>query len=47
MTNGGGIRAPIFDVFDGHSDLVDRETDPCGVVDLYVVVDNGNVGSAV
>jgi hypothetical protein len=47
LTTGGGFGSPLFDVFEGRADLVYFAPDQSGVVDLYVIVEDGNGGSAV
>jgi hypothetical protein len=47
LTTGGGFGAPLFDVFEGRADLVYYAPNQSGVVDLYVIVEDGDGGSAV
>lgn len=47
LTTGGGFGSPLFDVFEGRADLNYFAPESTGVVDLYVVVEDGDGGSAV
>lgn len=47
LTTGGGFGAPLFDVLEGRADLTYFAPDSMGLVDLYVVVEDGEGGSAV
>jgi hypothetical protein len=47
LTTGGGFGAPLFDVLEGRADLTYFAPDSSGVVDLYVIAEDGDGGSAI